>query len=112
MASAADTPYEAVKEELARAIRTRRRDGLPHEAAREVLSYETPDHVHLVGLDRRAERVVYRACRDDEVIFVPLESDGLGDGGPVMGSFEKGEGFEAWVGKMRAYWGWLHPRYR
>lgn len=112
MATAADEPYEAVKDDLARAIRKRRSDCLPGETAREILSYESPDHVHLVGIDTEAERVVFYSCRKNEVIFVPIEADGVADGGPVMGSFEEVVGFEGWIRKMRAYWGWLHPRFR
>lgn len=112
MATAADDPYEAVKDDLARAIRKRRRDCLPGETAREILSYDTPDQVHLVGIDSLAERIVFYSCCNNEVIFIPIESDGVGDGGPVMGSFEEVVSFDGWIRKMSAYWGWLHPRYR
>lgn len=112
MATAADDPYEAVKADLARAIRTRRPDCPPGETARQLLAYDTPDHTHLVGIDHAGEKVVYRARASGEVIFVRFDSDGPADGGPVMGSFEEGPGFGAWIAKTGAYWGWLHPRYR
>lgn len=112
MATAADEPFEVLKENLAQAIRKRRSDCLPGETACEILSYDHPDRVHLVGIESQAKRVVYYSCNSDEVIFVPIEPDGVGEGGPVMGSFEEVIGFNGWIDKMAAYWGWLHPRYR
>lgn len=112
MATAAGEPYEAVKDNLARTIRKRRSECIPGETARELLSVEAPNHTQLVGVDYAAEKAVYYSCQSNEVIFVRFGSDGLADGGPVMGSFEEGPGFEAWIEKMSAYWGWLHPRYR
>ena len=112
MATVADHPYESVKDELARAIRTRRSDCCPGDTARKILSYDSPGHVHLVGIDRQAEKVVFYSCDREEVIFVRFGSEGLADGGPCMGSFQKGPGFEAWIEKMEVYWGWLHPRFR
>lgn len=85
-------------------------DWFPGEVAREILEYDSPGHMHLVGLDWQAERVVFYHCDREEVIFVTLHSNGLANGGAVMGSFEWG--FETWVKKMGAYWGWLQPRYR
>lgn len=111
MATAADEPYEAVKDDLARAIQKRRSECVPGESARELLSYESPNQTHLVGIDYTGQKAVYYSCLNNEVIFVSFGTDGLADGGPVMGSFEEGPGFEAWIAKMSSYWGWLHPRY-
>lgn len=112
MASAASEPYEQVKDELARAIRSRRGDGVPGELARQLLVYDVPGHTHLVGIDRTGSKAVLYHCEDDYVVFVRLAGDGLADGGARMGSFDRGPGFEAWIEKMGAYWGWVHPRYR
>ncbi|MFB6362299.1 MAG: hypothetical protein ABEH59_13385 [Halobacteriales archaeon] len=112
MASAADTPYETVKHELARSIRTRRDDVPPGELARELLTYDVPDHTRLVGVDRTAEKAVLYHCVDRYVVFVRIEPDGLADGGARLGSFDRGVGLEGWIEKMGAYWGWKHPRYR
>ncbi|MDZ7702777.1 MAG: hypothetical protein U5J98_12350 [Halobacteriales archaeon] len=110
MASAADPPYEDVKADLARALRTLRSTGAPGELARELLRYDAPDHSHLVGLDRDGEKAVLYHCTDGYVVFVRLGPDGLADGGARLGSL--GRGVDAWVEKMAAYWGWRHPRYR
>lgn len=112
MATVADPPYEEVKDDLARALRTLRPDGPPGELARQLLSYDTPDHTHLVGVDRVGEKAVLYHCVDRYVVFVRIDPDGLADGGARLGSFERGPGIEAWVEKMAAYWGWRHPRYR
>ena len=112
MATAADVPYERVKADLERALRRCRTSGVPGELARELLSYDVPDHSHLVGVDRAGEKAVLYHCRDGYVVFVRIGSDGLADGGARQGSFDRGLGFEAWVRKMSAYWGWVHPRYR
>lgn len=112
MATAAEEPYEQVKTELARAIRSLRATGAPGELARELLAYDVPEHTHLVGLDRRGEKAALYHCTDRYVIFVRIEADGLADGGARLGSFDRGPGIEAWVEKMAAYWGWVHPRYR
>lgn len=112
MASAAGKPYEQVKDELARAIRARRPDGVPSELARQLLVYDVPGHTHLVGIDRPAEKAALYHCEDAYVVFVRFDGDGLADGGARLGSFDRGAGIEAWVEKMGAYWGWMHPRYR
>lgn len=112
MASAADEPYEQVKNGLARAIRSLRDDGAPGEMARQLLTYDTPDHTHLVGVDRRGEKAVFYHCVDRYAVFVRFGADGLADGGARLGSFERGMGVAAWVRKMDAYWGWVHPRYQ
>lgn len=112
MATAAEKGYEAVKVDLARAIRKRRSDCIPGETARQILAYDSPDHAHLVGIDHLGEKAIFYSCGADEVIFVRFGPNGLADGGPCMGSFRRGAGLEAWIEKMAAYWGWLHPRYR
>lgn len=112
MATAADEPYERVKDDLARALRTLRSDDAPGELARRLLEYDCPDHTHLVGVDRRGEKAVLYHRRDDYVVFIRFEADGLADGGARLGSFDRGPGLAAWVRKMAAYWGWVHPRYR
>lgn len=112
MATAADPPYLAVKATLARAVRTLRSDCLPAETARQLLAYDAAGEVYLVGIDHAGTKAVYHARRQNEVIFVRFDSSGLADGGAVMGPFEGRSGFEAWIEKMDAYWGWLHPRYR
>lgn len=91
MATAANEPYEAVKDGLARAIRKRRCECIPGETARELLSVEAPNHTQLVGIDYAAEKAIYYSCLNNEVIFVRFDSDGLADGGPVMGSFEESQ---------------------
>lgn len=112
MASVAGVPHEQVKDELARAIRRLRSDGVPGELARQLLAYDVPDHTHLVGIDRRAEKAVFYHCVESYAVFVRFDADGLADGGARLGSLERGAGVEAWVEKMGAYWGWRHPRYR
>lgn len=112
MATAADEPYERVKDDLARALRRLRNDGGPAELARRLLAYDVPDHSHLVGVDRRGEKAVLYHCRDRYVVFVRFDADGLADGGARLGSFDRGPGLAAWIEKMGAYWGWVHPRYR
>lgn len=112
MASAAADPYEQVKDGLARAIRARRPEVPPGELARELLAYDVPEHSHLVGIDRSGEKAAFYHCADRYVVFVRFGPDGLADGGARLGSFDRGAGVEAWVEKMGAYWGWVHPRYR
>lgn len=112
MATAAEPPYAAVKAALARAIRTRRSDCIPAETARQLLAYDASGPVYLVGIDHAGTKAVYYSGRRHEVVFVRFDSSGLADGGAVLGSFEGESGFEAWIQKMDAYWGWLHPRYR
>lgn len=112
MAPAAESPYEQVKADLARTLRRLRRDGAPDELARQLLAYDTPDHTHLVGIDRTGETAVLYHCDDRYAVFVRLEPDGLAEGGARLGSFDRGPGVAAWAEKMAAYWGWRHPRYR
>jgi hypothetical protein len=112
MASAADAPYEQVKAGLARTLRRFRHDVAPGEIARQLLAYDVPDHTHLVGIDRTGEKAVLYHCEDAYVVFVRFGADGLADGGARLGSLDRGPGIEAWVAKMGAYWGWMHPRYR
>lgn len=112
MAAVTDQSYTEVKDELARTIRKLRSDCVPGETARQLLTYETPNHTHLVGIDHKGRKAVYYSCLRNEVIFVRFDNEGLADGGPMMGSFEKGPGFAAWIDKMGSYWGWVHPRYR
>jgi hypothetical protein len=112
MASAADTAYETVKDDLARSIRILRDDVPPGELARELLVYDVPDHTRLVGIDRTAEKAVLYHCIDRYVVFVRIEPGGLADGGARLASFDRGVGLEGWIEKMAAYLGWRHPRYR
>ena len=110
MAAAADAPYGDVKADLARALRRLRSTGAPGELARELLRYDSPDHSHLVGLDRDGGKAVLYHCGDRYVVFVRIGPDGLADGGARQDSL--GPGIDAWVEMMGAYWGWRHPRYR
>jgi hypothetical protein len=112
MASAADTPYEAVKDDLARTLRTLRDDIPPGELARQLLAYDVPDHTHLIGVDHRAEKAVLYHCEERYVVFVRIQPDGVADGGARLSSFDRGVGIQTWAEKMTAYWGWRHPRYR
>lgn len=112
MAAATDVSYADIKDDLARSVRKLRGNCIPGETARQLLTYDSPNHMHLVGIDNAGEKAVYYSCKGNEVIFVGFDNEGLADGGPVMGSFEKGPGFAAWIEKMDAYWGWLHPQYR
>lgn len=112
MATALRQPYEQIRDELARAIRTGRTNGPPVELARQLLAYDVPGHSHLVGLDRTAEKAVLYHCEGEYVVFVRFDAEGLADGGARLGSFDWGPGLEAWVEKLAAYWGWVHPRYR
>lgn len=112
MAVAVNEPYEKAKHELTITIRKLRSGCIPGETAREILTYDTPGQTHLVGIDYEGSKAVFYSCRGNEVIFVRFGPQGLADGGPCTGSFDRGPGFEAWIEKMAAYWGWLHHRYR
>lgn len=104
--------YEQARDELARAIRTRRSDCPPHELARRLLEYDQPGHTALVGIDAEANRVVLYHERDRYVIAVAIESDGLADGGPMIAGSDYWPGIDAWKELMDTYWGWVHPRFR
>lgn len=113
MASATTIPeYREVLDGLARAIRKRRAECPPHETARRLLEYDNPGHTALVGIGYDAERAVLFHERDDYVIAVPFDADGLADGGPMLAEFGFGTNVYGWVRRMDAYWCWLNPRFR
>lgn len=113
MATAADHPYEDTLDELAQAIRRLRSDCPPWEVAREILTYDNPGHTHVIGIDRRGQRVTFYHCEDHYAIAVEFDVDGLADGGPSVARFKHGAaGVHRWVEKKRNSWGWIHPRYR
>lgn len=109
MAVTVNEPYKQIKDGLAIAIRKSRSDCIPGETARQLLSYDSPNHTHLVGIDWECRKAVYCQCSKNEVIFIGFDSDGLANGGPTM-NLENG--LRTWIETMSAYWGWLHPRYR
>lgn len=104
--------YEQARDGLARALRSRRSDCLPHELARQLLEYDQPGHTALVGIDADARRAVLFHERDRYVIAVTIGADGLADGGPKIAGSDHWPGIDIWVELMDAYWGWLHPRYQ
>lgn len=113
MATAAEHPYEDTLDGLAIAIRRLRSDCPPRETARRILTYDCPGHTHLVGIDDAGQRVVFYHCEDRYAIAVAIDVGGLSDGGPCVARFERRDmGVKRWVGKLRSYWGWVHPRYR
>lgn len=103
---------EAALAGLARTIRTRRSDCPPHETARQLLEYDRPGHVGLVGVRYDARRAVLHHEGEGYAVGIEFGPDGLGDGGPVVAEFDGGTTVHAWVRRMRCYWGWVHPRYR
>jgi len=105
------TGYESVRDELSLAIRRLRGDVPPGELARQLLGYDVPGHTHLVGLDRWGEKAVLYHCGDRYVVFVRYDDAGLAAGGARM-DFLGPTGVDDWVERLRAYWGWRHPRYR
>ena len=113
MASVTSIPdYEAALDGLARTIRTHRTDCPPHETARQLLEYDRPGHAALVGVRYDAGRAVLYHEGDEYVVGVEFGPGGLGEGGPVLAEFDFGANVYSWVRQMRAYWGWVHPRYR
>ena len=104
--------YEQARDELARAIRTRRSDCSPHELARRLLEYDQPGHTALVGIDADATRAVLYHERNRYVVAVSIGPDGLVDGGPKIAGSDYWPGIDAWIELMGAYWGWVHPRFR
>lgn len=113
MASVTSLPdYEAQLDGLARAIRKHRKDCPPHETARQLLEYDRPGHMALVGVRYDATRAVLYHERDRYVIGVDFGTDGLAVGGPKLATFDFGSNVFEWTRRMEAYWGWLHPRFR
>ena len=103
---------EQARDELARAIRTRRSDCSPHELARKLLEYDQPGHAALVGIDADATKAVLYHERDRYMVAVSIGPDGLADGGPRIAGSDYWPGIETWVESMAADWGWVHPRFR
>lgn len=113
MATTAEHPYEDTLDDMAQAIRRLRRDCPPREVAREILTYDQPGHTHVVGIDRRGQRVTLYHCVDQYAIAVEFGVEGLADGGPRIARFDAGApDVRRWVEKKRNSWGWIHPRYR
>lgn len=82
------------------------------ETARRLLEYETPGNTGLVGINYDATRAVFYHEGDRYVIAVSFGPDGLEDGGPVLADFDTfGSSVWNWTRKMRAYWGWVNPRF-
>lgn len=113
MAATTAFQYDAVKENLVQTIRRHRRIGVPVELARELLAVGHAEYAHLVGLGPEAEHAYFHHLRNRYVVRVAIEADGLADAGLEVARFEPaGPGVEVWVGKISAWWSWLHPRYR
>jgi hypothetical protein len=112
MATATEPEFQAVKADLARALRRLRHDCPPTETARLLLSYDGPGQP-LVGLRYDGERAVYYDERGRQAIATTFDPDGLDPwGGRPIVSLATGGSVAAWVGRMRYYWGWRHPRFR
>lgn len=109
---AASISYREVQADLARWIRFHRSECIPSETARQLLSYDRPDHTHLVGIDYEAEKAVFYHCEDRYSIAVRFADSRLADGGPKLATFRDGPGIETWVRRLSYFWGWIHPRYR
>lgn len=113
MALASSIPdYEAALDDLSRTIRTHRPACPPRETARLLLEYDAPGHTALVGVSHDVTRAVLYHERDRYVVGVDFGPDGLDGGGPTLADFEFGSSVYSWVRRMRAYWGWLNPRFR
>lgn len=111
MAKAAHPPIEEIRNDLARAIRSKRSDCVPHETARQLLEYHRPGNTGLVGIDTEATTAVLYHERDRYTSGVSFGPDGLEEGGAKLADFEFGTNIYSWVRQMDAYWGWLPPRY-
>lgn len=114
MASTATTAeqYQAVFDELARVIRTLRRDCPPGETARELLSYDRPGHTALVGIRSNGRRALLHHERDRYAISVEITADGIDAYGLEAADFSEDLRFDRWLEAKRPRLAWLHPRYR
>lgn len=110
--SAATADYETTLDELARYIRKRRPKCPPRETARQILEYDRPGHISVVGIDSRAKRVVLFHERDRYAISVAFDGDGLAGGGPEIADLRSDPGLVRWIRKMGVYWDWVNPRYQ
>lgn len=112
MATAAKHPNEETMDRLAAAIRRIQPACVPHEVARTVLTYDVPGHTHVFGLTCSGNVLFYH-CNDRYVVSVPIDADGLADGGPVRATWNQDAcpNVGRWVWKRRDWWEWLHPRY-
>lgn len=112
MATTADYDLEEAREGLAEAIRGVEPNCAPREAARGTLSYDVPDHSHVIGVSLSGSVYLYH-CNDQYLISVAIEDDGLAIGGPIRASWEEDTPNVArWGWKRRDWWVWVHPRYR
>ena len=112
MATTARHDFQAVRDELGRALRRLRHDCPPMETARVLLSYGGPGQP-LVGVSYDGDRAVYFDEGGRQAIAVVFDGSGLEarEGRPIA-TLRPGGSVAAWVGRMRYYWGWRHPRYR
>lgn len=112
MPTVATYPYEAAFDDLTRCIRKHRDDCIPDEIARKLLSYDNPDHSHLVGVTDKAKSVYLYHCSNQYNVASPLRSDGLSDVGPKLADFRYGSNLDSWLEIIGDYLVWKHPRYR
>jgi len=82
------------------------------ETARLLLSYDGPSQP-LVGVSYDGERAVFFDEGHRQAIAVRFDAAGprASEGRPIATLGSRGA-VTAWVGRMRYYWGWRHPRYR
>lgn len=111
MATTASQSFTELKRGLAGAIRARRADCVPGEAARHLLAYDRADH-RLVGIDYEARKVVYYHDPDSQAYVCPFSDSGLecGRGGPLA-LLTPPVTLESWIQKIEYFWGWVHPRF-
>lgn len=113
MATSSPIPYEVLRSDLAKAIRSHRTRCPPVETARLLLRYDSATTA-LLGLSSDGERAVFHDRTDHQTIACRYDATGLiGGSGVRIAAARDDHGLRQWIAKMgSAYWGWLHPRYR
>lgn len=81
------------------------------ETARLLLARDGPGQ-RLVGIRHDGERAVYFDATGGSAVAATFDADGLDDrGGVRIARLRSTVEVERWVGKLRYYWGWRHPRF-
>lgn len=84
----------------------------PYELAREILAYDNPGHVTVVGLSNSLKLVCLYHLELEELAAFRLSERGIADVGIEAASFRTEELLRDWVQTYPWRFGWIHPRYR